>query len=196
MAGIGTALTQLDSRCKQIDEEWSQKTYPFQISDLTELQGHMDTLQTDLASLLVVKNLIKQTLGKLREKMTQIKVITPTLEEQLKTLDSKKADISKQMYDMCIDDHFTSCYMACLDDYRIPILPLPYGFVCHRAYQNELDILKTCLTETKKDLDARQELLQAHQKKYISNGSNTSFSYFTDQTTKQLVFVCHFYFKV
>jgi hypothetical protein len=189
MSGIGKALTLLESKWKEIDEKWSQRTNPFQNSDITELQDNLDMLQTDLSSLLAVKKSIENTLGKIREKMTQIKPSTPTLEEQLKTLDSRKVDISKQMYEMYIDDHFMSYYMACLDDYRIPSLPLPHGFVCHKAYQTELDILKTCLIETKKDLDARQELLQAHQKRYISN-LTSSFSYFTDPTTKQMVFLC------
>lgn len=209
---MGEALTLLETKWKKIAEKWIQLKEPLQKHELVELQGNLDMLQKHLSSLHAVKSLLK-TLGQIRKKMVQIKLNaavpapapppiektnTLVLEEQIKALDLRKVEIGKQMYDMYIDEHFMSYYMASLDDYRVTSLPLPYGFVCHKVYQTELDLLKTSITETKKDLNARQELLQAHQKRYITNLANSSFSYFSNPAplssplnptaAKQLVF--------
>lgn len=82
-------------------------------------------------------------------------------EEQMKRLEGLKATLSNEIYNMHLDDFFIARYIGALDDCRVVSLPLPFGFMCHKAYEKELEYLKNSIEQTKNDVHARREMLHA-----------------------------------
>jgi hypothetical protein len=188
---IDNALHFLENNWKNIATHYEQKTEPFQDNEIVELDTNLTLLQKHLKSLQDIKTMLKK-LGPVRKTLMRVKanianmksseslLQEKSLEDKVKSLEDKKKSINNKMYAMYIDEHFLNHYIAAMDDYRVPVLPLPYGFLCHKMYQKELGFLKTSIEETKTDVNARKELLQALQRRNLQNIANIPpFSYFS-----------------
>jgi hypothetical protein len=171
--GLNESLVILETKWKQIEEKWLEKKEPLNEEEKQDLHTSLGLLQKQLTSLHAVKSLLK-SLGQIRKKLSQVHAAAEQIkgkesaqkgyslniiDEEIVKVGHRRDEINKTLFEMYVDDFFVRNYMASIDDYRLTSQALPYGFVCHKEYQRQLDFFKTSISETEKDLKARREML-------------------------------------
>ena len=160
------ALEILENDWKKIADKWLEKGEPLTEDESEELQQNIDLLKQHLISLHTIKTSLK-TLGSVRKELMQIKVgaiqekpvkLSPT--KLIKNLEKRKGEINQLLYNMHVYDYMMKNRIATLDDYREISMPLPSGFMCHKAYEKELDFIKKSISDTKKDVETRREMME------------------------------------
>ena len=166
------ALEILESDWKKIAGKWLEKGEPLTKDESVELQNNMELLQQHLVSLHAVKTSLKN-LGNVRKGLMQIKVagtnsnsnntdtsnkVSPS--KLIKKLEMRKGEINQVLYGMYMDEYLVKNQIAALGDYREITMPLPNGFICHKAYERELDFIRRSIAENKTDVEARRKMME------------------------------------
>ena len=122
-------------------------------ADIAMLVRHVEGLRC-ITNTLHELETIRTSLVVMRHHQQQIKPIVTSGDPELQAIEDEMRALH------CHHEDFWVKYMMVRGDYRMPVLPLPHGFKCHKQYKFELDLLNTRLANAL--AQAEQQRIHLH----------------------------------